>query len=178
VAFFITPTPAKGKGKDVYLPPAVRFLWGSFKFDGLMDSLEETLEFFSPEGKPLRASLALSLSQQSIEFSFAESNGGGGAGSTGATGGTPGTTPLEEAPAGSTLQGIADGAGLGDNWQSIAAANGIENPRMLTPGTLVNLNLQAPTVGGTLGLEGALEVASPQLSANALQIGVGGALGS
>jgi Contractile injection system tube protein len=176
VAFFITPTPAKGKGKDVYLPPAVRFLWGSFKFDGLMDSLEETLEFFSPDGKPLRASLALSLSQQSIEFAFADTDGGGGAGSTGATGGTPGTTPMEEAPAGSTFQDIADGAGLGDNWQPIAAANGIENPRLLTPGTLVNLNLQAPTLGGSLGLQGALEVASPQLSANALQVGGGGAL--
>ena len=83
----------------------------SFKFDGLMDSLEETLEFFSPEGKPLRASLALSLSQQSIEFSFAETNGEGGAASTGATAGTPGTTPMEEAPAGSNFQDIADERG-------------------------------------------------------------------
>jgi len=177
VAFFITPTPVTGKD-NVFLPPGVRFIWGSFKFDGLMDSLEETLEYFSPQGKPLRASLALSLSQQSIEFSFADTAGGGGAGSTGATGGTPGRAPLAQAPAGSTLQGIADAAGLSDSWQSIAAANGIENPRLLTPGTLVNLNLQAPTIGGTLGLRGALEVASPQLSANALQVGVGGALGS
>lgn len=177
VAFFITPTPAPGQ-PNVFLPPAVRFVWGSFKFDGLMDSLEETLEFFSPEGKPLRASLAVSLSQQSIEFSFADTGSGAGGGSTGATGGTPGTTPLAQAPAGSTLQGIADAAGATANWQSIAAANGIENPRLLTPGTLVNLSLQAPTIGATLGLQGALEVASPQLPANAPQVGIGGALGS
>ncbi|HUA45445.1 MAG TPA: hypothetical protein VMA77_09480 [Solirubrobacteraceae bacterium] len=177
VAFFITPTPAQGKD-NVFLPPGVRFVWGSFKFDGLMDSLEETLEFFSPEGKPLRSSLALSLSQQSIEFSFAETGSGASGGSAGATGGTPGTTPLAQAPAGSTLPGITDAAGLGANWQSIAAANGIENPRLLTPGTLVNLNLQAPSIGGALGLQGAFEVASPQLSVNAPQVGIGGALGS
>src|ERR1044072_204392 len=48
------------------VPPAVRFAWGSFLFDGMVDSLEESLEFFSPEGKPLRASVALALSQQKI----------------------------------------------------------------------------------------------------------------
>ncbi len=74
VAFFITPQPAKGR-KNVFLPPAVRFVWGSFKFDGLMDSLEETLEFFSPQGKPLRASLSMTLSQQAIEFAFQDVDG-------------------------------------------------------------------------------------------------------
>jgi Contractile injection system tube protein len=177
VAYFITPQPAQGQ-QNMFLPPAVRFIWGSFKFDGLMDSLEETLEYFSPEGKPLRSSLAVSMSQQSIEFSFADTAGGGSGASTGATGGTPGTTPLAQAPAGSTVQGIADASGLGDSWPSIAAANGIENPRILTPGTLLNLNLQAPTIGGTLGLQGALEVASPQVSIGAPQVGIGGALGS
>ncbi|HWA27210.1 MAG TPA: hypothetical protein VG734_16255, partial [Lacunisphaera sp.] len=66
VSSFITPerttdTPPK------FVPPAVRFLWGTFKFDGLMDSLEESLEYFSPDGRPLRASMSFSLSQQKIE---------------------------------------------------------------------------------------------------------------
>lgn len=134
VAFFITP---KKEGND-YLPPAVRFVWGSFQFDGLMDSLEESLEFFSSEGKPLRASLSLSLSQQRItEFSFGETSGLAG---PGGLGNMPGTRPLTEALAGSTLQGLASQAGLGDKWQTIAAANGIENPRRLEPGQLINLN--------------------------------------
>jgi hypothetical protein len=168
VAFFITPQPAKGR-KNVLLPPAVRFAWGSFMFDGLMDSLEETLDFFSPQGKPLRASLSLTLSQQAIEFDFQDVDGAPTA--------TPGTTPLAQAPAGSTVQGLADTAGASD-WQSIAAANGIENPRLLTPGTLVDLSLQAPTIGGGLGVQGAFEVASPQLPVGAPQVGIGGALGS
>ena len=33
---------------------------------GLIDSIEESIEFFSPEGKPLRASVSLGLSQQTI----------------------------------------------------------------------------------------------------------------
>jgi hypothetical protein len=41
VAYFITP---KQEG-DKFVPPAVRFLWGSFQFDGIMESLEESLEF-------------------------------------------------------------------------------------------------------------------------------------
>jgi hypothetical protein len=145
VAFFITPTPVPGK-KDKFVPPAVRFAWGSFQFDGLMDSLEETLELFSPEGKPLRASLAVAISQQRIQFAFRDTGSGGsdsGAGAPAAAGAsTPGTQPLAQAPAGATVQGLADLAGLG-NWQAIASANGIENPRALVPGQLLDLQAGA-----------------------------------
>ena len=65
VAYFITPEEVSKP------PPAVRFQWGSFQFDGLMDSLEESLEFFSNDGRPLRASVSLALSQQKIQaFKF------------------------------------------------------------------------------------------------------------
>jgi hypothetical protein len=153
VAFFITPKPVQGQ-RDKFVPPAVRFVWGSFQFDGLMDALEETLEFFSPQGKPLRASLGLSLSQQKIQFAFRDT--GSGASDAGAPAGpgtpqTPGTQPLAQAPAGSTVQGLADAAGVG-NWQALAAANGIENPRLLAPGALLDLNAQAPQLGISLGV--------------------------
>jgi hypothetical protein len=138
VAFFITP---QEEGK-IFLPPVVRFLWGSFQFDGIMDALEENLEFFSSDGKPLRASMTLSLSQQRItRFTFRQ--GGGLGGLLGGLGGglaVPGTQPLAQASAGSTLQDLAAQAGLGDSWQAIARANGIENPRRLEPGQLINLS--------------------------------------
>lgn len=161
VAFFITPKDA-GQKKDSFTPPGVSFRWGTFRFDGLMDSLEETLEYFSPEGRPLRASLALTLSQQQIRpFAF----GKAGAGSTPPAGaGTPGGNPLAQAPAGSSVQSLADGAGLGADWQSIAAANGIENPRLLVPGALLDLNLRAPQLGLGLGVQGGLEVAAASAS--------------
>jgi hypothetical protein len=137
VAYFITP---QEEGKT-FIPPAVRFVWGSFQFDGIMDSVEETLDFFSSEGKPLRASMNLSLSQQRItKFTFRPTTGGPGAGPGGGPA-APGTQPLAEATAGATVQGLAAQVGLGDNWQAIASANGIENPRQLAPGQLINLNV-------------------------------------
>ena len=181
VAFFITPKPVQGQN-DKFIPPAVRFVWGSFQFDGLMDGLEETLELFSPEGKPLRSSLGLTLSQQKIQFAFRDtgSPSGGAAPGFGGAGGppaTPGTQPLAQAPAGSTVQGLSDAAG-NSNWQPIAAANGIENPRLLAPGALLDLSAQAPQLGATLGVEGGFAVASPQLSLPSNDVSVSVGIGS
>jgi hypothetical protein len=137
VAYFITPQ--KDPDDDSkFLPPIVRFIWGSFSFDGMIDSMDESLEFFSPDGIPQRASVTLSLSQQRItEFAFAKNAApppGAGPGNK-----PVGTRPLAQATAGSSLQSIASASGKTD-WQSIAAANGIENPRLLQPGQLVDLN--------------------------------------
>lgn len=137
VAYFITPTKEGSK----FVPPSVRFVWGSFQFDGLMESLEENLEFFSSEGRPLRASMSVNLSQQKItEFTIKEvaSNSAGAQ--------TPGTRPLTEAPKGNNLQSLADSQGKGNDWQSIAAANNIENPRLLAPGQLIDMNATLPKV--------------------------------
>jgi hypothetical protein len=148
VAYFITPKP-NPRSKTQLIPPAVRFLWGTFKFDGMMDSLEESLEFFSPDGRPLRASLSVSLSQQQItEFGFGSAGSGGpgaGSGGSGPGGGpsSPGTAPLAQASAGATLAGLAASAGAGANWQAIAAGNGIEDPLRLQTGALVDLGLKA-----------------------------------
>jgi hypothetical protein len=166
VAYFITPKPntqgggggssggggggAGGSGTQAQMvPPAVRFIWGSFQFDGMMDSLEENLEFWSPDGRPLRATLGLAMSQQKITFAFSDKAGAASPSAGGAA--TPGTSPLAQAPAGSTLQGLAAGAGVGASWQSIASANGIENPRLLAPGQLVDLSLRAPQASISTG---------------------------
>src|SRR5258708_15345343 len=71
VAYFITPIGEPKANPKKFIPPAVRFIWGSFQFDGIMESMEETLELFSFEGRPLRASVAVALTQQKITaFSF------------------------------------------------------------------------------------------------------------
>ncbi|HEU0295582.1 MAG TPA: LysM peptidoglycan-binding domain-containing protein [Anaerolineales bacterium] len=137
VAYFITPRP-DDTDRTKLLPPAVRFVWGSFRFDGMMDSMEENIEFFSNEGIPLRASVTLALSQQRItEFAFAKEAApppGIGSGNE-----AVGTRPLAQAASGASLQSIASASGKND-WQSIAAANGIENPRLLQVGQLIDLN--------------------------------------
>jgi len=138
VAYFITPTSTDDQ--QHFTIPLVQFLWGSFHFNGVIESLDESLEFFSDDGRPLRANMSLNLTQQKIEkFEGSSAPAAMPPGGTG-SGGTPtGTRPLAQAPAGTTLQNLADAVGKGD-WQSIAAANGIENPRLLSPGQLIDLN--------------------------------------
>jgi hypothetical protein len=162
VAYFITPRPLDGKSggqasaasaadgggqgsgqqQPAFAPPAVRFVWGSFQFDGIMEQLEETLEFWSPDGRPLRASLSLGLSQQKITFAFNAQRASGALLGIAARA-MPGTKPLAQASAGTTLPGLAAAGGVGGSWQSIAAANGIEDPLRLGAGQLVDLAARA-----------------------------------
>jgi Contractile injection system tube protein len=155
VAYFITP---KGEPKNKptkWLPPAVRFLWGTFQFDGIMEGMEETLEHFSAEGRPLRASVAITLTQQKITtFAFNDKNVAQPAGFKR----TAGTTPQAQAPQDSNLQSMAaeqpgggNGSGSsspsgGRDWQSIASANGIENPRLLEPGQFIDFEATKPQI--------------------------------
>jgi contractile injection system tube protein len=133
VAYFMLPKAAPGaRDRDQPVPPGVRFEWGTFWFDGLMDSLDETLDYFSPDGKPLRANLNIGLSGQ---IEIVPPDGGGKA----AAGPTPGTRPLVQATGGAPLQALTDRGGAGGDWQAVAAANGIENPRLLAAGQLLDL---------------------------------------
>lgn len=50
------------------VPDVVNFEWGSFSFKGMVESYKETLDFFAPEGVPLRASVNLTLSKQDKVF--------------------------------------------------------------------------------------------------------------
>jgi hypothetical protein len=143
ITHFITPKPAPND-QTKFLPPGVRFIWGSFQFDGLMESLEESLEFFSSEGVPLRASMTMNLTQQKIDqYKFPQE--------ASAKRPLPGTRPLTAATSGSTVQNLAGKQGKKDNWQAIAAANGIENPRQLQTGQLLDLNAK---IGGSVGISG------------------------
>jgi hypothetical protein len=63
VAYFATPRATRGGATT---RPAVRLAWGTFQFDGHVEALEEALEAFSPDGRPLRASLTLSLAREQI----------------------------------------------------------------------------------------------------------------
>lgn len=129
VVYFMTPQKSDQDPAKL-APPGIRFQWGSFLFDGMVEALEETLEFFSPDGKPLRAAIALTLSQQKILVSTFDGDG--------KVPNRPGQTPLKSAKQGDSLQGMAGKDGKQD-WQGIAAANGIEDPLRMSPGQLVNL---------------------------------------
>jgi len=141
VTYFITPTgdPPGASPPQKYIPPAIRFLWGSFSFDGIVEGIEETLELFSSDGRPLRATLSLTLTQQRITSFNVPDIADQSFNVPRRQGATSGTTPLTEASAGSNLQTLSSrGRGTAD-WRGVAAANGIENPRLLQPGQLINL---------------------------------------
>jgi hypothetical protein len=124
VAYFMKPK-ASGQA-DKFIPPGVRFVWGSFLFDGVMESLSEKLEFFSADGKPLRAQVTIGLAAQEIQFKFNDQGGAGGQGA--------GTQPVQNSKPGDTVQSVAAKNGQSD-WRKVADANGVEQPHRLTPGT-------------------------------------------
>lgn len=132
VSYFMTPQASDAEGN--LAPPLLRFAWGSFVFDGVVDSIEESLELFSAAGQPLRARVSLAMSQQKILASGPAVR---------APAGVPGTRPLFEAKAGQSLPAAAAQAGQPD-WQSIARANGIEDPRRLAPGQLLDFAARLP----------------------------------
>jgi len=118
--------------QQIRTPPNLKFKWGSFIFTGTMDSMDETIDLFSPDGVPLRSNVSISLSKHDLTFEFANAAGSNSGGA--------GTTPLSTAKAGDSLQKMAAQAGI-SNWQGVAQANGIANPRLLQPGTMINLSM-------------------------------------
>lgn len=139
---FMVATPGTGKHKKDFVPPGIRFHWGSFLFDGVVDSMDENLEYFSSQGVPMRASVSLTISKQELSFQRGQAAAEG-----------PGTSAFEQARAGDSVQQMAGRAGNPD-WKGVALANGIENPRMLAPGALVNMSATgvSASLGGSLSI--------------------------
>ncbi len=135
--------PIKRGSKRV--PPGIRFEWGAFIFRGVVDGIQETLEYFSESGVPLRAAVGLSIARQDIQFDYGTPLAGG-AGAPGAPGGaTAPVQPLAPALADDSVQSVAGRAGRSGDWKAIAAANDIDDPLRLAAGTF--LNLERPPAG-------------------------------
>jgi hypothetical protein len=127
-------TESVGTGNNTrYVPPGVRFLWGTFLFEGVMESINETLEFFSEKGKPLRASVSVSLTKQEVDVQPLP------AGEDARSDSPPGTQPVDTASQGETYQQRAARRGNVKDWQEGARADGVENPRHIAAGTPLSL---------------------------------------
>jgi hypothetical protein len=145
VVDFMKPTqtkeePAKDdKGKEITvkraIAPMVRFTWGAFRFDGIVDSVNETIDFFSSEGHALRSQLSVSMTQQDFPPDLLRGSDPGGDLPS------PGISLQTAVSAGDSLQSLAGDLGLGEDWQSLAAINDIEDPRNLDPGALLTLGI-------------------------------------
>src|SRR5204863_1277493 len=85
-------TETQGKQK----PPKVRFQWGAFHIDGVMDNVNIDFDLFASDGTPLRAKVSVVIKEQNSKYRFLQA--GAGANQKGnapepqnPTSGTPGT---------------------------------------------------------------------------------------
>jgi hypothetical protein len=160
---------------DKKAPAIVSFEWGTYKFQGLVESYKETIDFFAPSGVPLRATINLTLSRQEKVFEASD---------TSSKFDTQGALQPEavQMPTGANQDATRTGA-LGGNpraGRSIAAANGLASMRFSAGASLTvsaSVQLGAPvafaTGGAGLSIGGGL---SASASAG-LSIGAGGSAG-
>jgi hypothetical protein len=145
-AFLKTTQTEMPSRKGVATVPGVRFQWGTFLFDGVLESIDETLDFWSEDGRPLRSTISLSLTQPGLHNLSRDNPNATAALIKGLTS-SPGTQKNNEAPANKSLQSIVADANAKADWKAIAAQNGIENPRHIAAGTLLNLQGAAKSSG-------------------------------
>ena len=151
------------------IPPIVLFTWGAYQFQGMAESYKETIDFFAPNGVPLRAGVNLTLSRQDKVF---EPSGTSRVDTQGALSPEP-----VEVPRSDGQDATSTGAQGGDPraGRSIAALNGVESMRFpggpsLTVDPSVPL---APAVGSANGVGGALGVGGGRGLDGALSLGAG-----
>lgn len=143
-------------------PRRVQFRWGSVVFEGVVESYTEVLEYFSPEGVPLRAKISLSLKEQRFEYQTdpeqraqLASFRGGAANGTGGGGGP---------------RGVDDALGaLGASISlagEVAAQNGLDS--LLELGASASLSFDA-----SLSFEASLSLDASVSASASVDLGVG-----
>ena len=129
-------------------PRMVEFSWGTYSFTGVIEQYKETLDFFSADGVPLRASVSLTLSSKELTFADPDRAGASVDGDV-----TPDTVDVAE-PAGGGPQNspasIANALGAPRAARAIAAANGAASLRFGVEGGL--------TVSAGAGISASAEV--------------------
>jgi hypothetical protein len=122
-----------GEAGAAFTPPLVTFQWGTFTFRGIAESYRETLDFFSADGVPLRAQIAMSLKEQPGEFTAVERPNPRGAASTSAF----------EVPSALGGGGAAGVAGLGGDLRAARAIAGLNGEAGLRFAAGASLSLNA-----------------------------------
>lgn len=113
-------------------PSTVTFHWGDMhSFPAVVRDINLSFTYFSSTGVPLRAQMALELRQYEASQAFGPQN---------PTSGTPRPHRVHRVQPGETLDRIsARYYGDSTRWRELAAANGIEDPLSMRPGTLLNV---------------------------------------
>lgn len=126
-------------------PKRCMFLWGTFKFVGIMEGFDETLDFFSWEGTPLRSTVSIKMTESRFQFDSEAAKE--------ARRRTPRLGRDNEAP-----HEAATSAGQDPkNWRDTSMYNGVESPRMPSSSSLAVPSLSASaglsaSVGASAGM--------------------------
>jgi hypothetical protein len=192
---FIQPV---GSGENMEAPSRCLFQWGAFEFLGLVQSFEETLDFFSPEGRPLRATVSLKLSEDRFQFRNPSVEQADRETPTlSATGNTAGQPEGAGPDAGASQDTSPVQQGSAEeqrNWRDTALYNGVESPRLPSAPALSVPGMSAGaavTVSAGLGVKASAAVSvsagagvgagfgvSAQATAPAFRFGASSSLGT
>lgn len=143
---FLGPEKPPGEGAtNQPPPPKVRFEWGTIRFEGFAEGYKETIDFFSIDGVPLRASVNLTLTRADRVFEKVTAPG--------AVVDDPG---LFDVPAQSAAD-VSKNAQAPGAARAVAAANSKESLRFgdgdpLTVGASVELKPAVAFSSGSAGL--------------------------
>jgi nucleoid-associated protein YgaU len=109
----------------LHAPPIVAFVWGPRQFTGVLDGLDTTYQLFDERGVPLRAELSITLKEYRPVAVQAWKH-------------RKSSADVERTylvRLGDTITGIAAAVYKDPaRWRELAQANGIADPRQLSPG--------------------------------------------
>jgi len=111
---------------ELHAPPICLFIWGAFVFQCIIDRVSKRFTMFLPEGIPVRATLSVTLKEyRDVDIQVKELDLR-----------SPDVTKRWTVKQGDSLWSIAvKEFGDPESWRLIADANGIDNPRVISPGT-------------------------------------------
>lgn len=121
----------KDQNNDKERPPKVYFSWGSFFFEGVVESVNATYTMFSQQGNPLRAKVSLKMKEWVPESTYAMSGFGGGLDTS--------KVQLVTVQSGQTLAQIAAQAGV--SMTALLSSNPqITNPLEISAGMVLSIH--------------------------------------
>jgi len=114
---------------DKHQPNVVQLVWGSFKFNGRLTTMNTNFTLFKPSGEPLRAKIALKFTNYiSVKEEAAKTKRS-----------SPDLTHLVEVKAGDSLPLLCDRIYQNSSYYlEVAKVNGITNFRNIKPGSRLN----------------------------------------
>ncbi len=147
--------------------PQVTFEWGAFSFTGVIESMQETLDFFSAEGVPLRSTVQLTMQSLALDAITPPPK---------QEDPKPSPAVAQPPPAGLGTTKTATQAGNSGAGRLLAAANALESMRF-TDGAGLAVDDTIP-LGGPVGFSTSLSAGADMSVGAGFSAGAGGSAGA